>query len=93
MWNRSFPRGVTPLQPIFSSAGLVQYSTYWHSVPTAVLSVGRLIWFRKVEIVVVVPVMVPHPVPQGEIGARLVATLGVKSKHMYAVTSSSSPRP
>ena len=42
---------------------------------TAVLSFSRLVRFREIEIVVVVPVMVPYPVAQVETGTGLVAAL------------------
>src|ERR1700738_5717907 len=43
---------------------------------TAVLSFSRLVRFREIEIVVVIPVMVPYPVAQVETGTGLVAALG-----------------
>ena len=60
---------------------------------TAVLSLGWLVGFHEIEIVVFVPVMVPYPVAQVEPGTGLVAALGRQIQAHVALTSSSDPRP
>lgn len=46
------------------------------ALETAVLSFGQLVRFSEIEIIVVVPVMMPHPVAEVKTGTGLVASLG-----------------
>src|SRR5258708_6040065 len=45
-------------------------------VRTAVLSFGRLVRIHEIEIVAIIPVMMPYPVRHSEMGTGLVAALG-----------------
>jgi hypothetical protein len=68
-WHKAQIKVMLRLQSFLRAAALARTAA-------GVRSFGLLVRFYEVEIVVVIPVMVPYPVAQVETGTGLVAALG-----------------